>query len=196
MKAGRAKACVKRDRLSENELQTELQLSSLVGRAGDNAKTARIVDVVPRRAQDRRVEQVECLGAKLEATAVTPQRELPEDRRIDVPEALLLEPVGAHVAEGSKRRFGKRAGVEVAGPGLGLSTIGAGATIGITYQIGLFVSGPTGVPGIGLVFTVSNAIGLTGTDSEDAVDLPVANHVIHCVAAAGVAFARLPKGSS
>jgi hypothetical protein len=45
-------------RLLENELQAELQLSGLVGRTGNYAKTTGIVDVVPRRAQDRRVQQV------------------------------------------------------------------------------------------------------------------------------------------
>jgi hypothetical protein len=73
-------------RVSEDDLRPQLQLAGAIGRIVCFAKARQVRNVVARRSKNNGIEYVEGLGAKLDAPTFTPERELTEDRCVEVPE--------------------------------------------------------------------------------------------------------------
>ena len=73
-------------RVSEDDLGTQLQLPGTVSGAVCFAKARQIRNVVARRSKNNGIEYVEGLGAELDASTFSPERELAEDRGVKIPE--------------------------------------------------------------------------------------------------------------
>ena len=81
-------------RSSENDLRAQLQLPRVVGRSDSASRVngradfaeRRVCYVTRGRSQNDGIKNVERLGAEFNSAVFTPERELPKDRCVKIPE--------------------------------------------------------------------------------------------------------------
>src|SRR5258706_15893997 len=98
------------------------------------------------------VEQVERFKPELESS-FTPYRELAEDRCVHIDIVRGTQRVSTSSAEGILRRSRVSRGIES-------KTLG-NILVRITHEIGVFISGPPNVPGVGDVAADGGSVGQT-----------------------------------
>ena len=168
-----------RTRVSEDDLRPQLQLSRAVGGTVCFAKARQIRNVVARRSKNDGIKYVESFRPKLDAPTFSPERELPEDRRVKVPERGRAECIASTIAEGILGRDRKSAGVEDAIDASDGTAVWTRPFVRIADEIGAVILRPRNIAGICQVAgTVKYVEGDTGSRGKDIVDLPISEDVV------------------
>ena len=129
-------------RVSEDDLRPQLQLPRAVGGTVGFAKARQIRNVAARRSKNDGVKYVESFRPKLEAPTFSPERELAEDRGIQVPIRGRSECIASTIPESKLGGNSKSAGVENTVDASDGTSVGTRPAMRIAHEIGPIVLRP------------------------------------------------------